>query len=85
MAAYGFDLYTIAGFLGTAMIVGAYFSNQQGRLRSDDWRYPLLNLIGSCLILVSLYAAWNLPAAVIEIFWAAISVMGLMKHRRRQI
>jgi hypothetical protein len=84
MAGFGFDPHTIAGFLGAAMIVGAYFANQQGRLRSEDWRYPLVNLIGACLILVSLYVEWNLPAALIEIFWAAISLMGLMKHRRRR-
>ncbi|MGH7039157.1 MAG: CBU_0592 family membrane protein, partial [Stellaceae bacterium] len=47
-------LYDLAGFAGAAIIIIAYLANQRGRLRSDDWRYPLANLIGAALILVSL-------------------------------
>ena len=32
---------TIVGFVGVALIVAAYFANQQDWLRSDDWRFPL--------------------------------------------
>lgn len=51
----------------------------QSLKKTEDWRYPLVNLVGAVLILLSLIAAWNLPAAIIETFWAAISVYGLMK------
>ena len=77
-----FDPYTLAGMLGAAIVVVAYFANQQGWLASADWRFPAANLVGAGLILVSLSAAWNLPAAVIEVFWAAISVYGLARCRR---
>jgi Na+-translocating ferredoxin:NAD+ oxidoreductase RnfD subunit len=75
----GFDLFTIAGVAGSALIIVAYFATQQSWLIAEDWRYPLVNLVGAVLILLSLIAAWNLPAAIIETFWAAISVYGLMK------
>lgn len=75
----GADPYTVAGIAGAALVVIAYFANQQGWLRSDDWRFPTANLIGSALILASLHTEWNLPAAVIEGFWAAISIYGLAK------
>jgi Na+-translocating ferredoxin:NAD+ oxidoreductase RnfD subunit len=78
-----FDPFTLAGIAGTALIVAAYFANQQGWLMAEDWRYPLANLVGAILILVSLIIAWNLPAAVIESFWAAISIYGLIKHAGR--
>ena len=74
-----FDPLTLAGIVGTALIVAAYFGNQQGWLKADDWKYPLANLIGAILIMLSLIAAWNLPAAVIESFWTAISIYGLIK------
>ncbi len=74
-------LYTAAGILGAALVVVAYFANQQGWLASEDWRFPAANFVGACLILVSLSIDWNLPAAVIEGFWAAISVYGLVRHR----
>ncbi len=53
------DANTIAGFVGVAIVVSAYFANQQGWLKSEDWRFPGANLIGSLLILASLWTAWN--------------------------
>jgi hypothetical protein len=76
------DPYTLAGIVGVGFIVVAYFANQQGWLHSDDWRFPMANLIGSLLIGVSLWTAWNLPSAAIEAIWAAISVYGLMRRWR---
>lgn len=71
------DSYTDAGFVGVAIIVTAYFANQQGWLSSDDWRFPAANLLGSLLIMASLWTAWNAPSVVIEVIWAAISLYGL--------
>ena len=76
------DVYTAAGIVGAGLVVVAYFANQQGWLASEDWRFPAANLVGAGLILVSLAVDWNLPAAVIEGFWAAISVYGLVRRRR---
>jgi len=78
------DPYTLAGFVGVACIVVAYFANQQGWLDSGDWRFPAANLVGSLLILMSLWTAWNFPSAVIEVIWAAISVYGLSRRLRRR-
>jgi Na+-translocating ferredoxin:NAD+ oxidoreductase RnfD subunit len=78
----GLDLSDLAGCIGAALVVIAYLGNQQGWLPTDDRRYPLVNLIGALLILASLYRDWNLPAAVIEAFWAMISLYGLAKQRR---
>jgi hypothetical protein len=77
------DILTLAGIAGAAIVIAAYFSNQQGWLGSDDLRYPLANLLGAALILLSLWGAWNLPAAVIEGFWVAISLYGLTRSLRR--
>jgi hypothetical protein len=74
------DIYTAAGGIGAAMVIAAYFANQQGWMSSRDWRYPLTNLIGALLILISLYNNWNLPAAVVEGFWFAISAYGLARR-----
>ena len=80
-----FDLFTLAGMAGTVLFLAAYFANQQGWLMAEDWRYPLANLVAAILILVSLITAWNLPAAVIEVAWAAISLYGLIKHSGRSV
>ena len=71
-----------AGFLGVALILLAYFANQRGSLASSDWRFPAANLLGSVLIFSSLMVQWNLPSAVIEAFWMAISLYGLLRSFR---
>jgi hypothetical protein len=76
------DPFTVAGIAGTALIIVAYFGNQQGWLRSDDWPFPLVNLLGSLMIMLSLVTAWNVSLAVVESFWAAISVYGVIKSGR---
>jgi hypothetical protein len=78
----GFSVYTLAGFFGVVMVLVAYFTNQQGWLNSEDWRFPFANFLGSCLLLVSLYADWNLPSAIINVAWAAISLWGLVRGIR---
>ena len=72
-------LYDLVGFAGAAIIVIAYFANQQRWLSSQDWRFPAANLVGSSLILVSLWFEWNFPSVVIEIFWGLISFWGLVR------
>ena len=79
----GVDAYTAVGFVGVGAIVAAYFANQQGWLDAENWRFPAANLVGSLLILVSLWTAWNFPSAVIEVIWAAISLYGLIRRSRR--
>jgi hypothetical protein len=71
----------LIGFAGAAVMIAAYFANQQRWLSSDDWRYPAANLAGAVLILFSLLFTWNFPSVLIEVFWALISLWGLMKAR----
>jgi hypothetical protein len=78
-AAMTYDIPTLAGLIGVALLLAAYFANQQRWLSSRDWRFPLANLVGSCLILVSLSVQWNGPAAMIEASWAAVSLWGLAR------
>ena len=75
-------VFTFAGAIGAALVIIAYFFTQQGWLAADDRRYLLVNLAGAALILLSLSVQWNLPSAVIEGFWGAISLYGLLKRRR---
>ena len=77
-------LFDLIGIAGTVLVILAYFATQQGWVRADDWRFPFINLVGAILILVSLWADWNLPSFVMEIFWLAISLYGLWRIRRAQ-
>jgi hypothetical protein len=74
------DVSRAIGLVGAAIFVVAYWANQARWLASDDWRFPAANLAGALLILISLFSEWNLPSVVIEAFWAAISVYGLVNR-----
>jgi len=67
----------LLGLAGSLTIALTYFANLQGAVRTDRWPYSLLNFMGAALILLSLWWSWNLPAAVMEGFWALISAYGL--------
>ena len=73
---------SILGYLGATLIVLGYFLNQKSRLTSEDWRLPAVNLLGSVLVIVSLFYHPNLPSAAIEIFWSLISIYGIRKNLR---
>ncbi len=47
------DIWTVLGFAGSIVVLVAYFANQTGRMSSDDWHFPFLNLVGSLMILSS--------------------------------
>jgi len=69
----------LLGLIGSITIALTYFANLQGLVKTEGWFYSLLNFVGASLILLSLYWAWNLPAAVMEGFWALISAYGLVR------
>ena len=74
----------VVGCLGAACLLLAYALNQAGWLKSDDWRFPAINLAGSGLVVVSLWFHFNLPSVVIEVFWSSISLYGIGKSLRRR-
>jgi hypothetical protein len=77
-----FDPYTVCGVFGAGCFIFSYFANVQGWLQASDWRFPGVNLLGAMMVLVSFIDAWNLPSVVLESFWAAISVYGLLRSWR---
>lgn len=70
----------IVGYGGVALVVGTYFLSQVGKMDSTRTLYPALNALGALLILYSLAHRPNPPSIVIEFFWLAISVIGLVRR-----
>lgn len=72
----------LIGYFGAAIVVLAYFLNQRGSLKSEDWRFPAINLSGSVLVMVSLVYHLNPPSVLIEAFWSSISLYGIRRNLR---
>jgi hypothetical protein len=75
--------YDLAGNLGVILIVAAYLLLQLERVASSSVSYLAGNATGAALILLSLVYEFNLPAFLMEAFWLAISVMGLVRRAIR--
>lgn len=78
-------LFWIAGLVGVAFYLGSYAALQSGLLSGAGYIYTLLNLVASSLVLVSLFAEWNMSSALIQASWIVISCIGLtrlyVRHR----
>jgi hypothetical protein len=72
------------GLAGMSSIVIAYYLLERGRLHRDNPKYYILNLVGAALLEVSLVINFNLGSFVIEIFWMAISIFGLLRLRKQK-
>jgi hypothetical protein len=79
----GYEWHDLVGNVGVFLIVGSYFWMQIGRISGQSRVYSLVNAAGAAFILVSLYFDFNLSAAVIEVFWLAISLMGAVLGLRK--
>lgn len=76
--------YDVIGSLGVAMIVISYFLIQMERMSSSSIGYSILNGVGACMILFSLYFEFNFSAFLIESFWLLGSLLGLVRHFLRK-
>lgn len=74
---------TTLGVIGVAMILVAYAGQQFGKMLSNGWWYLNLNLIGSVLILYSLFYQFNLPAVIIETAWVLITLFSISRRVRK--
>ncbi|MEC7399762.1 MAG: permease [Pseudomonadota bacterium] len=80
------DFATLVGFVGMACIIAAY-AYLTWKKDPNPFILHGTNLTGAALLTVSLLVHTNWPSLVLEGFWAAIAIWGLvkaMRERRRQ-
>ena len=68
------------GILGSLLIAGAYYGVSNNIFSPKRLVYHLINLIGSVLILLSLYYKPNPGAIMIELLWIFIATLGIYKY-----
>jgi hypothetical protein len=73
----------IAGFAGSALILGA-FAYVNLLKRAPDLRFNLLNFFGAGLLGASLFINYNLPALLLEGAWMIIAAFGIVSALRQK-
>ena len=66
------------GFVGALTILSGY-AYQTLRNAAPDMLSTLLNFAGAALLALSLSVNYNLPALALELAWAAIAAVGLVR------
>lgn len=70
----------IIGWLGTFGIFGAYGLNILGAIASTSLIYILGNLLGALLLGIRVYADRNWANLTMEVFFAIIAIIALVKY-----
>lgn len=73
------------GLVGVVLVLIAYVGAAMGRYPANGGIALAANLVGACLILVSMIGAYNLSAFAMEGSWALVALTGLVRlaFRRR--
>ncbi|WP_415912254.1 CBU_0592 family membrane protein [Neptuniibacter sp. QD37_11] len=77
-------LYNGIGLIGTALYIISYTLLQLGKLDGNGRAYILYNLGGAICVSISLIHNFNLASLTIQLFWIAISIVGLIKMQREK-
>ena len=71
------------GLLGGVLVLIAFYNVERSRWNADDKILYITNLAGTILLTISLLENFNLGSVVIEIFYAIISIRGLIRLKRK--
>ena len=69
----------IIGWIGAVLIVGAYFFNINGKLKSNSPVYILSNLLGGIFFTINTLIHKAYPSMIVNIIWVIIAVAALFK------
>lgn len=77
-------LIEIIGWIGAVLIVGAYFLNINGKLKSSSTVYIISNLIGGIFFTINTLVHQAYPSMIVNIIWVFIAVAALLKKEKTE-
>jgi len=79
---YQYQLSDFIGNVGVAILVGTFAAIQFGKMDPKGFWYSFNNMIVAILLGINLYFKPNLSSIIIEVFWFALSIVGLIRWYR---
>ena len=69
----------IIGWIGAVLIVGSYFLNINGKLKSNSLVYIISNLLGGIFFTINTLVHHAYPSMIVNIIWVIIAVAAFFK------
>jgi DNA integrity scanning protein DisA with diadenylate cyclase activity len=69
------------GWIGAILVVGAYYFNIVGKIKSNSIGYILCNLIGGIFFIVNTLVHKAYPSMVVNIVWVIIALVALRSKK----
>jgi len=73
------DIYQITGIAGAGIYLGAYALLQLGYVRGDSVAYAMMNILAASCVLVSMFSAFNVGSAIIQVSFIALSAISVIR------
>ena len=74
--------YQAAGWIGMVLIVVTYYFVTTGRWGTHTKIDEVLNIAGAILIGVSVYHTRSWPVLALQVIWAVVAIVSLLKKKK---
>ncbi len=74
----------VIGWVGTVLIITAYFLVSLKRIDVSSKLYQLMNLFGALGVGINVFIQQAWPALTLQVIWGVIAVFSLAKMRKNQ-
>jgi len=74
------NLFDTFGLLGFAGYLAGFGALQFGLLDGNGKTYAWINVIAASFVLISLYEAFNLASALIQVSWIIVGYVGIVRR-----
>jgi hypothetical protein len=74
----------VIGWIGTALVLGAFLLLQTRKLGPDSWAYLWMNFFGGLFIGLNSYFNGALPSVALNFAWMVIAAYGMVRSVRER-
>lgn len=71
----------VLGWLGAVLVVGSYYVNINGKLKSTSITYIICNLLGGIFFTINTWIHKAYPSMVVNIIWVIIAIAAMVKKK----